>query len=280
MTVKQNGVTFVDDVGGGGAGVDVNIVSVGGSAITKGQKTMAESFPVVLPSDQIVPIFIGQGSIPVLQIGREQNGTHISGLGPSAGFTIDQGAEIFSFLVSNTGSFIGTIRVAGAVSGTLNLIDKIYDATADVVEQTVSQFDHVYMVPCAGLDVVFLYVTIYTSGTFDFEFGAGPGSIYIPKGTQLVSTKNDLVPASPTFATVGVASAQAVAANANRKGLILVNTSANRISLGFGAAAVLDSGITLYPQGAYNMGEYDFDLGAVNAIASAAGSNLAIQEYS
>lgn len=90
----------------------------------------------------------------------------------------------------------------------------------------------------------------------------------------------DLTPASPTFATVGVASAQAVAANANRKGLLLINTSANRISLGFGAAAVLDSGVTLYPGGTFNMAQEDFDLSAVNAIASAAASNLAVQEYS
>lgn len=95
-----------------------------------------------------------------------------------------------------------------------------------------------------------------------------------------VVSKEDLAPAAPTFATVGVASAQAVAANGSRKGLLLVNTSNNRVSLGFGAAAVLDSGITLYPMGVFFMEEHDFDTGAVNAIASAAGSNLAIQEYS
>jgi len=89
----------------------------------------------------------------------------------------------------------------------------------------------------------------------------------------------DLAPAAPTFATVGVASAQAVAANASRKGLALVNTSDNRISLGFGSAAVLDRGITLYPGGSFEMDSFMFDLGAVNAIASAAASNLAIQEY-
>lgn len=92
-------------------------------------------------------------------------------------------------------------------------------------------------------------------------------------------TKTDLTPSSPTTTSVGVASAQAVAAAATRKGLILVNVSNARISLGFGAAAVLDSGVTLYPGGSYSMGDYDFDLGAVNAIASAALSNLAIQEY-
>jgi hypothetical protein len=73
-----------------------------------------------------------------------------------------------------------------------------------------------------------------------------------------------------------------VAANAARKGLILRNlsTAGQRISLGFGAsAAVLDSGITLYPLDVFNMGEYDFDVGAINGIASAAGALMAVQEF-
>lgn len=94
-----------------------------------------------------------------------------------------------------------------------------------------------------------------------------------------VSTKTDLTPSAPTTVSVGVASAQAVAAAATRKGLILRNLSTARISLGFGSAAVLDSGVTLYPRDAWQMDEYSFDLGAVNAIASAGTSNLAIQEY-
>lgn len=89
----------------------------------------------------------------------------------------------------------------------------------------------------------------------------------------------DLTPSAPTAASVGVASAQAVAAAATRKGLVLVNTSNARISLGFGSAAVLDSGITLYPGGVFEMDSNTFDVGAVNAIASAAASNLGIQEY-
>lgn len=84
---------------------------------------------------------------------------------------------------------------------------------------------------------------------------------------------------APTAASVGVASGQVVAANGSRKGLILVNTSGNRISLGLGQAAVLDSGPTLMPNGGvFNMGEYDFTTEAVFAIASGAASNLAIQE--
>ena len=119
----------------------------------------------------------------------------------------------------------------------------------------------------------------------DAPGGADVGVITrnIPSGTQPVSgtinTKTDLTPSAPTAASVGVASALALAANANRKGLKLINTSNARISLGFGSAAVLDSGVTLFPGGVLNMDEYDFDLGTVNAIASVAASNLAIQEY-
>lgn len=96
----------------------------------------------------------------------------------------------------------------------------------------------------------------------------------------VLTTKSDLTPGSPTSATVGIASAQAVASNANRKGLILTNLSNNKIFLGFGATAVINTGVALYPGGSFEMDEYCFDTGAINAIASAASSTLAIQEYS
>jgi len=98
-------------------------------------------------------------------------------------------------------------------------------------------------------------------------------------GTWVVNTKNALTSNSPTAATVGVTSAQALASNANRKGLVLTNTSSANISLGFGAAAVLNSGITLYPGGTFSMDEYSFTTAAINAIASVAASNLGIQEW-
>lgn len=94
-----------------------------------------------------------------------------------------------------------------------------------------------------------------------------------------ISTKTDLTPSSPTTATVGITSAQALAANANRKGLIIVNVSVNKVSLGIGSTAVLNSGITLYPGGSFEMGEYCFDVGAINAIASVASSVISIQEF-
>lgn len=99
-------------------------------------------------------------------------------------------------------------------------------------------------------------------------------------GVTLVTEKIDQAAAAPASASVGLTSAQVVAANANRSGLVLTNVSNNRISLGFGSTAVLNSGITLYPGGIFVMDSFMFDTAAVNAIASIAASGLAIQEYS
>lgn len=96
---------------------------------------------------------------------------------------------------------------------------------------------------------------------------------------SVVSTKTALTANAPASATVGVASGLAVASNASRKGLVLINTSTGNISISFGATAVLNSGITLYPNGVFFMDEYMFTTAAVNAIAASASSNLAVQEW-
>lgn len=99
-----------------------------------------------------------------------------------------------------------------------------------------------------------------------------------------VNTRSEdaVSPAAPTAVSVGVASGVLVAASTTRRHLVLVNTSAAaRISLGFGNAAVLDSGITLYPNGgSYEMSEAEGNLyrGAINAIASVAATNCAVQQ--
>lgn len=116
-------------------------------------------------------------------------------------------------------------------------------------------------------------ISTVQSGTWTVGLSAGTNSI----GT--VSTKTDLSPNSPTAVSVGVTSGTLIAANASRKGLILINLSANTVSIGFGTAAVLNSGITLFPHGSYEMDEFAFDTGALNAIASAASSSVSIQEF-
>jgi hypothetical protein len=96
---------------------------------------------------------------------------------------------------------------------------------------------------------------------------------------SVVSTKTNLTAQSPAFATVGVTSAQVVAANSARKGLVLVNNSTANISIAFAATAVSGSGVVLYPGGVFFMDEYMFTTSAVTAIATAAASNLGVQEW-
>jgi hypothetical protein len=89
-----------------------------------------------------------------------------------------------------------------------------------------------------------------------------------------------LMPSAPVAVAVGVASTAVLPDNYERKGLVLINTSANIISLAFVYPAVLNSGITLNAAGGtYVMDEFTFSTGAVFAIAAAGASNLAVQEY-
>ncbi len=132
--------------------------------------------------------------------------------------------------------------------------------------------------------------TSYTGKGFVVLGRAGSTAFFLPldsngrpnfQDVALVTTRRfqNMTPSDPTFATVGTSSASAIAGNNSRNGLVLVNTSNNVISLGFGDTAVLYSGVTLYPGGSYTMGDGNFSNQTVNAIASAAGSNLAIQEF-
>ncbi len=122
-----------------------------------------------------------------------------------------------------------------------------------------------------------------SDGTYDESVGS---HVYVKIGGQWVAwdgvnvARAPLTASSPAAAAVGVASAQVVASNTSRTGLVLVNTSTAYISLGIGTAAVLYSGITLNPAGGtFEMDSFMFFTGAVTAIASAAASNLSIQEF-
>jgi hypothetical protein len=100
-------------------------------------------------------------------------------------------------------------------------------------------------------------------------------------GTTISTVGLNLTPLSPTFATVGVASTQIATTNTNRKGIVLTNTSVNKVSFGLAnAPAVLNSGITINASGGvWVMDQFTFTTGAINAIASGASSNVTIQEF-
>lgn len=98
-------------------------------------------------------------------------------------------------------------------------------------------------------------------------------------GALFTSDRLPLTASAPAAVSVGVTSGVVIAANASRRGLVLTNTSLGIISFNIvGGAAVLRSGITLYPGGHWEMDPYTFTTAAINGISSVAASNLAIQE--
>ena len=114
-----------------------------------------------------------------------------------------------------------------------------------------------------------------TAGAVDVHIAGG--SAVVTAGT--FTDRTALTPSAPAVGTVGVSSATLVGSNTARKGLILVNTSPNTVSLAVNATAVLNSGMTIYPGGVFNMDSYNFFLGTVTAIAEAASGTVGIQEY-
>ena len=92
----------------------------------------------------------------------------------------------------------------------------------------------------------------------------------------------DIGGASPSFATVGVASAVAVPQNPRRKKVVLTNDSVNIIYLARGETAYLNRGPRLNANGGALTDEPDIYgriyTGPWAAIATGAGSNLTFSE--
>lgn len=92
----------------------------------------------------------------------------------------------------------------------------------------------------------------------------------------------NILASAPTQVSVGVSSAQLVAFNAQRVGIVVTNISTGTVYLGIGAsnAAVVGSGITLMANGgSWSMDEYTYTLEQINAISHAAQSAVAVQEF-
>lgn len=89
------------------------------------------------------------------------------------------------------------------------------------------------------------------------------------------------LPGPPIAVTVGTSSVQACAVNSGRKGMVITNASSGGqvISLAFGFPAIAGAGIVLQPGNWWWMDVKSFTTGAVNAIASAAGGSVAVQEF-
>lgn len=96
---------------------------------------------------------------------------------------------------------------------------------------------------------------------------------------QTLSTKTALNANSPFQVSAGVTSGVFLASNTSRTGMCAVNVSGATACFGLGVAAVLNSGICLYPGGSWCMDEFSFTTGAINIIAGAATSVVSGQEY-
>lgn len=100
------------------------------------------------------------------------------------------------------------------------------------------------------------------------------GALKVSQGTPGVLTAS-----APATGSVGVTSASLVAANASRRGLVIVNLSVNTVSFGIGQAAELNKGISLTQNGVWEMDAATFSLAQIFAIASAGSSTVSVQEF-
>jgi hypothetical protein len=96
-----------------------------------------------------------------------------------------------------------------------------------------------------------------------------------------------LTPSAPATATIGAASAQIVAANTSRKLVSITNTgttdgttaTASKLYLGFGATAVIGSGIMLVPGQTLIFSVSDgIVLGVINGISTSGNIAVGVQE--
>lgn len=109
-------------------------------------------------------------------------------------------------------------------------------------------------------------------------------AINAEQDAEVVVTTNgrfSLTASAPATASIGVTSTTVIVANTSRKGLVIQNTSSlATISLNLvGGAAVLNSGVTLFPHDTYYMDEWSFTTAQINAIASIAATPVSIQEF-
>lgn len=90
-----------------------------------------------------------------------------------------------------------------------------------------------------------------------------------------------IIASAPATVSVGNISTSLLAANFDRVGLVVVNSSGGTIYLGLdGATALLNAGITLNPNGGtWVMDDYTYTKGAINAIAHSAATQVGVQEF-
>lgn len=203
----------------------------------------------------------------------------------TVGITVPPGGSAIGIEI--TGIWTGQIEFEATVDGS-NWFSIYVSSTSTSTNATAG--NGIFVLPGAGFTAIRTRASALSVGTATVTINASIGtagtilSAPLPTGTNTIGhviiDGSTATASAPTSASVGVASAQAVASNTSRRGLVLINTSPNDISFGIGSAAVLNSGITIRRNGGvWEMDNFTFSTAAINAIAAGASSNLSIQEF-
>jgi len=108
------------------------------------------------------------------------------------------------------------------------------------------------------------------------------GNLQPASATNPVPVKNyplATLAQTPTNITISTSSVTVLAANTLRKGVNICNISYGTVSLSFGSAAVIFTGVTLGPGGTFWMDESDYTTAAINAISTQGNTVIAVQEF-
>lgn len=153
-----------------------NLTQVGGSAITLGQKTMANSYPVTLASDQSgINTFLdksGTGTIAALN-------------GSVTATTNGCGTVTFNI----TGVWVATLGIQGTNdNSTWQAINSVQESNNQITSFTSS--NTMITVGCGGFSQVRLTAVAFTSGTatVTWDAGAGNGNVQIVTPVNNVDT--------------------------------------------------------------------------------------------
>lgn len=224
---------------------NASLTSIDGKFGSLGQKAMTGSAPVVIASDQ--------SAVPV-------SGTFWQATQPVSGtVTATQGTSPWVTSATQSGTWnitdiSGTVSLpTGAATSALQTTGNTSLSSIDGKLPALGQ-----ALAAASIPVVLTAAQLAT---------LTPGAL------------TALTPSSKTAVSIGTSSTSAVSSNSSRKGLVLTNTSTNIMSFGLGESAILNQGITLYPGGTWQMDASTFTTVAINAVAGAGASVLAVQEF-
>jgi len=265
MAKSEDGILEVTDAGGG-AGVDVNIVS-----------------PIPLPvSAASLPLPTGASTSALqTQPGVDIGDVTVNNAAGAAAVNIQDGGNIITVdsvdldirnLVFATDKVDASGSIGVGVTGPLT--DTQLRATP--VPVTGNKTNNI-SVP--GIDHVAALVAVSTDLAPDYDDGVLNPLSLNAKGQLRIQSGSFIEPRPSQSLTIGVVSAEILGLTLDRRGMKIINLSNNKISFGLGEVAVLDSGITLYPGGVWNMDEYDWTIVPIEAIASGAGSVIGVQEW-